>query len=202
MLQELIQRYPRLTCCEETIFSAFLLLAKCFEQQNKLLIAGNGGSASDADHIAGELLKAFKYKTPLRFPQVSEKLSGHLQPALPAIPLTNLHGVLSAYGNDCDFKWGLAQLVFGLGRENDILLALSTSGQSENILNAALTAKEKHMPVIGLTGHSGGALKELCDICICVPEEVTFKVQELHLPIYHCLCLMLEEHFLNARDTH
>ena len=195
--KELIERYPQLISCEEDFAKVFSLLCKTFERKNKLLIAGNGGSASDADHIAGELLKSFSIKQSVRNSSMDAELAKHLQPALPAIPLANLTGVFTAFGNDCEFDWGFAQLVYGLGQSGDCLLAISTSGCSKNILNAVKVAKATELSIIGLSGASGGNLKHLCDVCICVPETETFKIQELHLPIYHCLCLMLEDHFFN-----
>lgn len=192
---ELFTRYPQLEVCRNVIGDAFAILCKAFARKGKLLIAGNGGSASDADHIAGELLKAFKGPKNLSDIALPEDLAVHLQHALPVIPLPNLSGILTAYSNDCEPDWAFAQLVWGLGQAGDCFLALSTSGNSKNILNAAKVAQEKRMSVIGLTGQSGGKLKSLCDCCICVPEEETFKIQELHLPIYHNLCLGLEEHF-------
>ncbi len=195
-LLNLIQRYPQLESCERDIEAAFCLLRNTFQQKRKVLIAGNGGSASDADHIAGELLKAFAVKkAPESLPQ---PLSQHLQHALPAIPLANLTGICSAFQNDCEPEWAFAQLTFGLGTEGDCLWCLSTSGNSKNILNAAQVAHAKGMKVLGLTGETGGQLKPLCDVCICVPEQETFKIQELHLPIYHSLCLQLESYFFDS----
>ena len=194
-LKTLIQRYPQLGCCEADIVSAFELLCSVFESHNKLLVAGNGGSASDADHIAGELLKAFGKKAYLANSGLPKTLERRLQHALPVIPLANLHGAFTAYSNDNSPEWAFAQLSYALGNPGDGLWALSTSGNSENILHASQVARAKQMKVLGLTGQSGGQLRALCNVCICVPEEETFKVQELHLPIYHCLCLMLEEHF-------
>ena len=194
-LKTLIQRYPQLERCKVDIVSAFELLCSTFEARGKLLVAGNGGSASDADHIAGELLKAFGKKGELKNSGLPETLECRLQHALPVIPLANLHGAFTAYSNDNAPEWAFAQLVYALGRPGDSLWALSTSGNSKNILHAAQVARAKQMKVLGLTGQSGGQLRELCDVCICASEEETFKVQELHLPIYHGLCLMLEEHF-------
>ena len=196
-LEVLFQRYPRLKECALDIQAAFTLLCSVFEAQHKMLIAGNGGSASDADHIAGELLKSFNKKE-LSIPSDLDKtLACRLQHALPAIPLANLHGAFTAYGNDNDPEWAFAQLVYALGTPKDVLWVLSTSGNSKNVLHAAQVAQAKQMKVLGLTGHSGGQLRNLCDVCICVPETITFKVQELHLPVYHCLCLLLEEYFFD-----
>lgn len=194
-LKGLIERYPQLISCVDDFMVAFKLLCKVFERKNKLLIAGNGGSASDADHIAGELLKSFSIKQTVNDSFINTELAKHLQPALPAIPLANLTGIFTAFSNDCEFEWAFAQLVYGLGQPGDCLLAISTSGNSKNIINAVSVAKERGMSVVGLSGISGGALKKLSDVCICAPETETFKIQELHLPVYHCLCLMLENHF-------
>lgn len=198
-LQELFERYPQLIPCQKDLELAFQCLCEIFETKHKLLIAGNGGSASDSDHIAGELLKSFSIKQSVKSDIYPKNLAEHLQPALPAIPLANLHGIFTAFGNDCEFDWGFAQLIHGLGQPGDGLLALSTSGNSKNIINAVKVAKAKGLCVIGLSGDTGGKLKALMDVCICVPENETFKIQELHLPIYHCLCLMLEDHFFKLQ---
>ena len=195
LFEAFLKRYPQLQSCMLEVECAFRLLCATFEARNKLLIAGNGGSASDADHIAGELLKAFGKKVSLKHSGLPETLESHLQHALPAIPLANLHGAFTAYSNDREPEWAFAQLVYALGTPGDCLWALSTSGNSKNILNAVQVARAKQMKVLGLTGRSGGQLRDLCDVCICVPEEETLKIQELHLPIYHCLCLEIEEHF-------
>lgn len=198
LLLELIKRYPSLKPLRASLEAGFHLLREGFQQSGKWLIAGNGGSASDADHIAGEWLKAFMVKQPPA--DVPEELACHLQHALPAIPLANFTGLHTAFGNDCDPKWAFAQLTYALGKQSDGLLAISTSGNSENILNAVRVARAKCMKVLGLTGHSGGALKALCDVCVCAPEDETYKIQELHLPIYHCWCRMIEEHFFGSNE--
>lgn len=195
ILGDLEARYPQLESCRSCILAGFELLRDVFSKEHKWLVAGNGGSASDADHIAGELLKVFECPEKLENSQLPLDLSLHLQHALPVIPLANLHGIYSAFSNDCEPDWAFAQLVWGLGQSQDGLWALSTSGNSRNILNAIRVARAKRMKVLGLSGASGGAMKALCDVCICVPEVQTFKIQELHLPIYHALCRMLEVHF-------
>ena len=199
LLLDLIKRYPSLKPLRVSLEAGFHLLREGFQQSGKWLIAGNGGSASDADHIAGEWLKAFMIKQPPA--DIPEELARHLQHALPAIPLANFIGLHTAFGNDCDPKWAFAQLTYALGKQGDGLLAISTSGNSENILNAVRTARSKRMKVLGLTGCSGGALKALCDVCVCAPEDETYKIQELHLPIYHCWCRMIEQHFFGS-DEH
>ena len=204
-IDELIERYPSLECTKEDIVSAYLVLEECFSNGGKLLIAGNGGSAADAEHIVGELMKGFKLprtigssfaerliKESSEFgPVLVEKLQG----ALPAIALDGHPSLTTAFMNDCDPLLCFAQQVNGYGREGDVLLAISTSGNSRNVLYAAVTAKAKDMKVIGLTGASESRLSSLCDIAMRVPQTEPYKVQELHLPVYHCLCLMLERKF-------
>ena len=195
-LQDLLQRYPVLSACTDDIEHAINQLINTFKNQYKVLICGNGGSASDADHIAGELMKGFFNKRPLdsHWAQLlGPDISSKLQHGLPVIPLPNLIGINTAYANDCDPAYIFAQTTFALGQAGDVLLCLSTSGNSKNILLAAQVARAKQMPVIALTGHSGGQLKALSDICICAPAERVDHIQELHLPIYHTLCLGVED---------
>lgn len=168
-------------------------------------MAGNGGSAADADHIVGELMKGFRMKRPLADKDKASlvaadalmggKLAANLQGALPAISLSAHTALMTAFGNDCDPALAFAQQVKGYGSRGDVLMAISTSGNSGNILYAAVAAKAAGMKVIGLSGKGGGRLSEIADVCICVPETECFKVQELHLPVYHALCLMLENRF-------
>ena len=198
LLDKLLKRYPDLSPCKDSILAAFDTLKVTFAQKGQLLIAGNGGSAADADHIAGELLKGFAQKRPLSDAaqdQLGWSLAGKLQDALPSIPLPNFTGLLTAYGNDCDPDYGFAQLVWGLGRKGDALLCLSTSGNSKNILHAADVARSKGLKTIALTGASGGALRDKVEVSICVPSDTVHYIQERHLPIYHTLCLWLEETF-------
>ena len=167
-------------------------------------MCGNGGSASDSEHIVGELMKEFSIRRPLD-QQMKTKLleagdedgmlAQNLQGALPAITLTENCALSTAYANDAVPILNFAQQVYGYGTENDVLLGISTSGNSQNVVYAIKTAKAKGMHVIGLTGKSGGCMRELCDVAICVPETETYRIQELHLPVYHCLCLMIEEEF-------
>ncbi|HCJ11762.1 MAG: hypothetical protein A2Y14_01980 [Verrucomicrobia bacterium GWF2_51_19] len=195
-LDELLQRYPTLSVCKKDIEAAFDALLKCYRGGGKLLICGNGGSASDADHIAGELLKAFCRRRTLSADWVAKlgpDLASNLEDGLPAIPLANLTGVVSAYSNDRNPQYVFAQLTFALGKPGDILLCISTSGNAENVLGAAQVARAKGMTVIGLSGETGGKLVNYTDVCIRAPERETFKIQEYHLPIYHALCLMIEE---------
>lgn len=205
MLNELVMRYPVLGIVRDDVNKAYSLLEACYENGGKLLIAGNGGSAADAEHIVGELMKGFVKRRPLPTklkralidtdPIRGSELSEKLQQGLPAIALTNHAALSSAFANDVDGMLSYAQQVNGYGKEGDVFLGISTSGNSENVMYAAVTAKAKGMKVIGLTGRDGGKLAKLADVAIVVPEQETYKIQELHLPIYHALCLMLEDHF-------
>ena len=205
MLNELVMRYPVLGIVRDDVNKAYSLLEACYENGGKLLIAGNGGSAADAEHIVGELMKGFVKRRPLpkelkralidTDPIRGSELSEKLQQGLPAIALTNHAALSSAFANDVDGMLSYAQQVNGYGKKGDVFLGISTSGNSENVMYAAVTAKAKGMKVIGLTGRDGGKLAKLADVAIVVPEQETYKIQELHLPIYHALCLMLEDHF-------
>lgn len=197
-LKECLRRYPQLKVCKHDIEKAYNLLRTTFNRGGKLLLCGNGGSAADADHISGELLKGFGHKRPLSEKwkaKLGPELADNLQGALPAIPLTAFSALTTAYSNDCDPEFIFAQLVWGLASSGDVLLAISTSGNSKNVLRAIQVAKGKGVRTIGLTGESGGKLKDLVDICISAPESEVYKIQELHLPIYHTLCFMLEDTF-------
>lgn len=204
-LNTLLARYPALIICRADIQRAYELLAACFENGGKLLIAGNGGSAADAEHIVGELMKGFvkprrlskEYTEALTAvdPALGKVLAENLQGALPAIALDGHPALSTAYLNDCEPALCFAQLVNGYGRAGDVFLGVSTSGNSKNVLYAAVTAKAKGMKVLGLTGTKESKLTPLCDVCVRVPETETYKIQELHLPVYHTLCLMLEEQF-------
>jgi D-sedoheptulose 7-phosphate isomerase len=193
-----LERYPSLVICENDIRCACDLITNSFRNGSKLLICGNGGSASDSGHIAGELLKNFctkrKVDEAIRR-TVGNDIADNLQGALPAISLPDMVAINSAYANDCNPQYCFAQLTYGLGKSKDTLLCISTSGDAKNVVLAAIVAKSKNMNVIGLTGATGGMLAQHCDVCIKAPESETFKVQELHLPIYHTLCLMLEQNF-------
>lgn len=203
-LEELTDRYPALSVCENDIKRLAEALVLCYKNGGKLLICGNGGSAADAQHIAGELMKGFCKNRPLNGDEQAELekygedgavLAEKLQSALPAISLYNETALITAYSNDVDPSLIYAQQVYALGKPGDVLLCISTSGNSENVCYAVLAAKAKGMTVAALTGKFGGKLKNICDICIAVPETETYKVQELHLPVYHAVCLCLEEEF-------
>jgi D-sedoheptulose 7-phosphate isomerase len=204
-LQQLIERYPSLETAKSDISAAFDIIVNSYGNGGKLLIAGNGGSASDAEHIAGELLKTFakKRELPGSFiadvaavdAEIAQYLVPRLQPGLPAIALSGHASLNTACINDIDGNITFAQQVYGYGKEGDVLLGISTSGNSKNVLYAAAVAKAKKLKIIALTGAGGGNLKKFADVCIRVPETETWKIQELHLPVYHLLCMMLEDHF-------
>jgi len=203
----LISRYPVLGACKEDIKNVYNLLEECFETGHKLLIAGNGGSCADGEHIVGELMKGFKLprrcseefsKKLKAIDEVrGEELAEKLQGGLPAIALDGHQGLNTAYINDVQNGALLtyAQQVYGYGQAGDVLLGISTSGNSKNVMFATVVAKAKGMKVIGLTGAKGGELAKAAHVAIKVPETETYMIQELHLPVYHCLCLMLEERF-------
>lgn len=204
-LEELITRYPVLEPVKDSIAGVYEILRECFESGHKLLVAGNGGSAADSEHIVGELMKGFVKRRPVPEdlakkmedidPEAGKALAGKLQGGLPSISLTGHPGLSTAFLNDVDGLMVYAQQVYGYGQEGDVLLGISTSGNAANVHYAAVAAKALGMKVVGLTGKDGGKLGKYADKAIIVPEEETFKIQELHLPVYHALCLMLEEHF-------
>ena len=201
----LILRYPQLIVAKDCIVEAYQILEESYTNDGKLLVAGNGGSAADAEHIVGELMKGFVNPRKLEAEysdalitvnkELGRVLSENLQGALPAIALDGHLALTTAYLNDCEPLLCFAQQVNGYGRKSDVFLGISTSGNSRNILYAATVAKAKGMKVIGLTGEKDSKLSEISDTCIQVPETETYKIQELHLPVYHCLCLMLEDTF-------
>lgn len=195
-LSDLFDRCPSLRACEGEIFRALDLLLACYRNGGKVLTCGNGGSAADAEHIVGELLKKFKRHRDVD-PVVAERLPADLvaklEGALPAISLVSMSGILTAFANDVSWETAFAQQVLGLGRPGDVLIALSTSGNSANCVNAALVARAKGMKVISLTGRAGSRLSALSDAAVRVPETETYRVQELHLPVYHALCAAVEE---------
>lgn len=201
----LVERYPSLESAKNAIVAAYLLLEESYENGGKLLVAGNGGSAADAEHIVGELMKGFKLprKPEADFAEklieenqeLGSVLAENLQGALPAIALDGHPALSTAYMNDCEPLLCFAQQVNGYGKSGDVFLGISTSGNSRNVLFAATTAHAKGLKVIGLTGAKDSKLKDMSDVCIKAPQTETYMIQELHLPIYHCLCLMLEDKF-------
>ncbi|MFA6755261.1 MAG: SIS domain-containing protein [Bacilli bacterium] len=206
-VETLIKRYPALKCCKDDINKAFTILVDCFTNGNKLLIAGNGGSCSDSEHIVGELMKGFKKRRPIdkefeedlikTNKELGSEIATKLQKGFPVIALDSHQGLNTAFINDVKDGglYTFAQQLSILGNKSDVFLGISTSGNSKNIINAAIVAKAKGMKVIGLTGEKDSKLSALSDITIKAPSSETFIVQEYHLPIYHCLCLMLEERF-------
>jgi D-sedoheptulose 7-phosphate isomerase len=199
-LKELIRRRPELAVCEGSIKETFAAMRACFRSGGKALLCGNGGSAADADHWSAELLKGFCRERPLSArarKDLPRGVARALQGALPAIPLSSFPALSTAFANDVSAELTLAQLVSALGRRGDVLVALSTSGRSTNVCLAAQTARARGMTVLALTGRGGGRLARLADFAIRVPSRETHLVQELHLPVYHCLSLMLEDAFFD-----
>lgn len=197
-IQTLLKNHPLLAECHEQIEEAYHLLHTCYANGGKLLLCGNGGSASDADHISGELLKGFQSLRPLLAADreaVGPELADKLQQGLPALPLPNFTSLATAFMNDVDPQLIYAQLVMALGKPGDVLLALSTSGNAVNVGHALQVAQARGLQTLGLTGASGGTMLSKCDVAIRVPSTETFRVQEFHLPVYHTLCLMLEDAF-------
>lgn len=191
----LYERCPALVACSNQIHSAESALLECFRGGRKLLLCGNGGSAADCEHIAGELLKGFMSKRPLgpaEQKSLPEEMRQKLQGGLPALPLTGFTALSTAFINDADPLLVFAQLTWSLGRSGDVLLAISTSGNARNVCAAVETARARGMRTIGLTGRHGGALRPLADICITAPADETYRIQEYHLPIYHYLCQSIE----------
>lgn len=202
-IEELLERYPKLDRERNHILEALDIISECYRNKGKLLVAGNGGSAADAEHIVGELMKGFveSRKLPKEFAAtlkdvdtaMGQELGDKLQATLPAIALVGHVSLSTAYLNDVDPLLGFAQQLNGYGNDGDVFLAISTSGNSKNILYACVVAKAKGLKIVALTGGTGGRLKDFADVAIIAPETETYKIQEYHLPIYHWLCLGLEE---------
>lgn len=209
-IENLISRYPKLLSIRKEIEDAYLVMEECYRNGGKVLIAGNGGSAADAEHIAGELMKRFNKARPVNEDFAKKlisidsirgaSLANNLECSLMAIPLVAHEALTTAYINDVDGMGVFAQQLFGYGKEGDVFLGISTSGNSENILNATVVARAVGIKVIGLTGRNGGKLAPMSDVVVCVPEDLTYLIQELHLPIYHCWCMMLEECFFGEKS--
>jgi D-sedoheptulose 7-phosphate isomerase len=207
-LDELMGNYPVLETCRSAICAAFDTVVECYRNKGKLLVCGNGGSAADAQHLVGELMKEYLLKRPLPESDAAKVLEAGgqfgppirdgLQGALPALSLAGEVSLFTAFANDVNIDMVFAQQVYGYGRPGDVLIAISTSGASPNVLNAARVARAFGLKSIGLTGAKGGKLKELCDVSICVPADVTWRIQEYHQPIYHALCGMVEQEFFGT----
>ena len=208
MINELLNRYSSLCECKEDIEKAAKAIIECYENGGKLLLCGNGGSCADCEHIVGEMMKGFLKKRPLNDSKkaemkskcdlVDDELLSKLQCGLPAVAIPSINALNSAFCNDVDPELVYAQPLMSLAKENDILIGISTSGNSKNVFGAVKVAKALGIKVIGLTGKKGGKLKETADICICAPETETFKILDLHLPIYHYICAAVEEHFFQV----
>lgn len=204
-IEKLISTYPELDVCAAEIQAAFERLRECFRQGGKVMTCGNGGSAADAEHVVGELMKGYLLKRPVpdemrarlvaSSPQEGDYLARQLQGGLPAISLVSQTSLLSAIANDIASDMVYAQQVYAYGREGDALIGISTSGNARNVIHAMQVARALGLHTIGLTGPTGGALRGLSAVCICVPAENTPAIQERHLPVFHVLCAMLEEEF-------
>lgn len=187
------ERYPVLKQCSSDIEKALDLMCLVYKLNGKVLVCGNGGSAADSEHIVGELMKGFMLKRPVKDERIPEHLRKNLQGALPAISLPSQSAILSAFINDVEPDMMYAQLVYGYARENDLVIGLSTSGNSKNVVNAMEVAKCVGAKTLALTGEKESRLSEICDVTVRVPETETYKVQELHLPVYHFLCAQTEQ---------
>lgn len=207
MLRSLERLHPGIRGIVDDITEAYLILRDAYINDRKVLVTGNGGSAADAEHIVGELMKRFRIERPIS-EEMKESLvavdaergldlSSHLESPLSAISLVSNISLSTAYINDVSAENVYAQQVLGLARNGDVLVAISTSGNSENIVRAAIVAKAIGCKVVGLTGRDGGLLRKFADVSVIVPEKETYRIQELHLPIYHCWCIMLEHYFFN-----
>lgn len=202
ILQEMLNRYSKLIPLKEPIKNATEIILDSYKNGGKVLVCGNGGSCSDADHIVGELMKSFEGHRPLEAklqermeaisPERGKILAEKLQQGLPAVSLTVHNALITAISNDISGDMIFAQQVTGLGNKGDVLIGLSTSGNSQNVVDAIVVAKAKGLKTIGMTGETGGKMKDLCDVLINVPERRTAYVQELHLPVYHVICMMIE----------
>jgi D-sedoheptulose 7-phosphate isomerase len=204
-LSRLVARYPTLSACLPDVASGLELLADTFRSGGKLLVCGNGGSAADSEHLVAELMKGFvkprRIDAAARLdleqfaPDLGGAIAAKLQGALPAIALTSQLSLTSAIANDTGAEMIFAQQIYGLGRPGDALLAISTSGNSANVVTAAIVAKARGLKTLALTGNAGGRLKEFADVCVRAPAESVADIQELHLPIYHAWAVDLEERF-------
>lgn len=196
-IENLMQRYPALAVCEQDITAAVEMLIDTYQNGGKVLLCGNGGSAADCDHIAGELLKGFLSLRPVNDPTIPSPLRENLQGSLPAVSLPSLTAALTASLNDLDPSYAYAQLLYGLCKPGDVLIAISTSGNAQNVGHAATLARALGGKVLALTGEGGGKLAALADVTVRVPAKETYKIQEYHLPVYHALCAAVESALFN-----
>lgn len=195
-IDQLSQRLPLLSPCMDSIRKASHSLTTAFQSGNKLLLCGNGGSAADCEHIAGELVKRFSKPRHIRgelAEKLGQELTQNLHGGLPALSLPSMMGFHTAFANDDDSQYAFAQQVLAFGKPGDVLLCISTSGNSRNLVHAVKTAHALGLTTITLTGESGGLLAPLCDLTIKAPATDTPRVQELHLPIYHAICTVVED---------
>ena len=196
-MKELLQRYPNLTNCKESIEKSADMIINTYENGGKILVCGNGGSAADCEHIVGELMKGFLSHREVTDERIPEDIRKNLQGSLPAISIPSQCAILSAFINDVEPSMAYAQMVYGYAKENDLLICISTSGNSKNVVNAAEVAKAMNIKTIAMTGDRDSLMSNICDVTIQVPETETYKIQELHLPVYHYLCAETEKHFFN-----
>lgn len=194
-MKSFFERYPQLECCKEDIEKAIRLMTETYKKGGKILVCGNGGSAADCEHIVGELMKGFLSERKINDERLSREMIENLQGALPAISLCSQTALMTAFNNDCNPDYVFAQQVYGYAKEDDLLFAITTSGNSKNVVNAVKLAKEIGIRTIALTGESGGEVKNISDVTICVPSAKTYEIQEYHLPIYHYLCAEVEKEF-------
>ena len=209
MINELIKRYPRLETQKENILRAINLIEETYQSGGKILLCGNGGSCADSEHIVGELMKGFRNKRKLydaeieKFKYVTDDyvdFGSKLQKAIPAISLSSQTAIISAFANDVSADMVYAQMVYGYGLDKDLIIALSTSGNSLNVVNAVKVAKMLGMKSISMTGSDRSQLYNMCDCTICAPETETYKIQEYHLPIYHCICATVENDIFGGKE--
>ena len=194
-MKELLERYPALNACEEQMNKALELMIDTYKNGGKILICGNGGSASDSAHIVGELMKGFKLLRKVEDERISPDLREYLQGALPAISLCSHEGLISAFANDVKPDTVYAQQVYGYAKPEDLVIGLSTSGNSANVVNAIRVANDMGVKTIGMTGAGGGKIADIATVTIKAPATETYKIQEYHLPIYHFLCAETERAF-------
>lgn len=199
-MKGLLERYPVLEECESSISAALELIINTYKNGGKILVCGNGGSCSDSEHIVGELMKGFLLSRPVEDERIPERIRCKLQGALPAISLPSQSAILSAYINDVDPEMMYAQLVYGYAKKGDLVMGISTSGNSKNVVNAIETAKALGVNTLSLTGRSDSKMSQISDVTVQVPETETFKVQELHLPVYHYLCAEAERFFFELTE--
>lgn len=197
-MKELFERYPALKICKDDIEKATQLLIATYKNKGKVLVCGNGGSAADSEHIVGELMKGFLKHRPVDDERIPKELRSGLQGALPAISLVSQSSILTAYSNDADPKMSFAQLTYGYGQKGDLLIGISTSGNSENVIAAVEVANAVGMNTLCLTGEKESKLSAISNVCIKAPATDTYKIQEYHLPIYHYLCKETEKEFFKC----